>query len=293
MGSKLENDRQAAIADNALYEFETPTSDLERISSPIPPPDENGLFNTEGVLALARRRGIVECADAENVAKGVDNLVITLVLDPVRSDVGDVRLTAIAPGKWEPVAILEACGELNGLDNFNINYSVARPRNHDDLDEFKIARIVAAEGLNPYLSKSGNFLIDERGGYNFKPPVYNQFERIEHNIPDYMQPAQIGDPTWNFLSLLNCVSHCPLPSGHSRTSRWKRAVRALWDTGLLKVTLSPDCGLESATMAWTSLAYIRRYARKNITFPDAADNHAIDLIVNGFIPNPSTKSDRS
>jgi hypothetical protein len=42
-----------------------------------------------------------------------------------------------------------------------------------------------------------------------------------------------------------------------------------WDTGLLKVTLSPDCRLESATMAWTSLAYIRRYDRfSNLPEPD-------------------------
>ena len=185
MGSKSENDRQATIADDALYEFETPTSDLERISSPIPPPDENGLFNKEGVLALARRRGIVECADAEIVARGVDNFVITLVLDPVRSDVGDVRLTAIAPGKWEPVAILEACGELNGLDNFNINYSVARPRNHDDLDELKIARIVAAEGLNPYLFEKVTLshLIDERGGYNFNSQLTISSSGSNANFP--------------------------------------------------------------------------------------------------------------
>jgi hypothetical protein len=66
-----------------------------------------------------------------------------------------VPLTAIAPGKWDPVSILNACSAACGRQSFDVDVATAKPTNSDGIDEVRIARIVGADGLRPYLSRQG------------------------------------------------------------------------------------------------------------------------------------------
>ena len=46
---------------------------------------------------------------------------------------------------------------------FEVDHLQARPQNPNGLDELKIARILAADGIKPYLPRPGHYGVDQDG----------------------------------------------------------------------------------------------------------------------------------
>lgn len=101
-------------------------------------PDRDGLFDVAGVTWLAGRRHCTVTAQSD--------LVLTVAAKAA------IKLVAIAPGRWDPVAILAACTRAQGRQAYEVDVETARITNPRGLDELKIARIVGADGMQPYLS---------------------------------------------------------------------------------------------------------------------------------------------
>jgi hypothetical protein len=128
--------------------FQSPHCDRARAKNAPPAPDADGFFDFSGVIEIACGRGCI-------VGKTSD-FAANVWKSPAQADPKNkgATLTAIAPGQWEPAAILRACSAASGRKTPTVDRS-ARPTNPGGLDELKIATIVAADGLRPYLHKSG------------------------------------------------------------------------------------------------------------------------------------------
>ncbi|MBN9004901.1 MAG: hypothetical protein J0H40_05745 [Rhizobiales bacterium] len=114
-------------------DYATPACDRVRAKNAPPDPDIHGFFDAAGVVEIAGRR---QCAVTMH-----SDLLLTV------SAKASIPLVAIQPGKWDPVTILTACTKAQGRRAFEVDETTAKP-----IDEIKIARIVGADGLSPYLS---------------------------------------------------------------------------------------------------------------------------------------------
>jgi hypothetical protein len=206
--------------------FATPACDHARRRCPPPKPDETGLFDADNVTIMCGRR---QCR-----------------FEPASELFGDVRfketkigLTALSPGRWDPVAVLSACTRAHGNLPFDVDYDKVAPQNPGGLDEIRIARVVGAEGIRPYLSRKSRHL--EIDGLTVPP----------------------GKPTWAFQSLL-------FDTRGPRTSdyRVRRALRALEDAGLMHIRLGPMGGLATAKVTWSPRAYLPEPTQRPTVFAD-------------------------
>ena len=215
-------------------EYATPSCDRVRAKNPPPVPDQDGLFDSAGVTEIAGRR---QCT----VTIHTDLLLTVTAKAPI-------PVVAFALGRWEPVSILAACTRAQRRTAFEVDESTAKPeKNADGLNEIRIARVVGADGLRPYLSRAGRYEIDDT-------------------------LAVRGQPTWAFLSLI---------TGEGREYYViRRALRALEDTGLVTIEFGPQDGMKHAEITWTERAYFPRPTRPVAL--DADDDIALERLAFGW-----------
>lgn len=215
-----------------------------------PQPDSDGLFDVTGVAWIAGRR---RCAVSVQ-----SDLVLTVVAKAA------IQLVAIAPGRWDPVAILTACTTAQGRRAFEVDVDTARIENRDGLDEVKIARIVGADGLRAYLSKRGKYGVGsfdrgDRRGSRFVSPLSRRlicevsgmtFRLWSEKSSTLPTIAANGQATWAFREVLEANSDL----GIDHVTR--RGLRALSDVGLLSIKPGPRGGMSRAKFTWTKRAYL-------------------------------------
>lgn len=115
-------------------------------------PNEHGLFTVKQVAVLASKRGcrIHEAGDfvieIEHPGQG-------------RGKWTRATITAHDRGLWPPVNIFRACREAAGQPHYGVNQATAKIKNPGNLDEVRIAEIVGADGVRPYLSRPGQYEI--------------------------------------------------------------------------------------------------------------------------------------
>lgn len=195
--------------------FATAAANHARRRSSPPQPDRDGLFDADGVTIIAGRR---QCA-----VEVAGDLFVDIQFKETK-----IRVTAIAPGRWDAVAVLSACTRAHGNRAYEVDYATAKPTNPNGLDELRIAAIVAADGLRPFLSK---------------------------------RPSAA---TWAFRKVTDAWSSPKFgfreyPNGcHSlmRDYRVRRAMRALEDAGLVHIELGPRGGMATAKVTWLPRAYL-------------------------------------
>jgi hypothetical protein len=188
-----------------------------RRNSP-PVPDADGLFDLEGVTAICSRRSCRFNPVSELFGDVHSHI----------STIRTIRLVAIAPGKFDVTAIHTACTMAHGFRVYDVDYERSVPRNHDGLDEIRIARIVGATGVQPYVPKRGAYSID----------------RHSRTVL-----AIIGEPTRAFRNILRASEF------RQHTHKGARlGLRALEDAGLMHIQLGPLGGMRKCT--WTPRAYL-------------------------------------
>jgi hypothetical protein len=216
-------------------EYATSSCDRVRAKSPPPKLDVDGLFDVVGVVEIAGRRQctVTICSD----------LLLTITAK------APIPVVALAPGRWEPISILAACTRAQGRKAFEVDESTAMPENEGGLDEIRIARVVAADGLRPYLARPGGYEIDD-------------------------ERAEPGMPTLAFLSLI---------TGDGREYYvTRRALRALEDAGLVTIEFSPQGGMKDAEITWTERAYFPRPTPHPIALEEE-DDRALECMALGIL----------
>lgn len=210
-----------------------------RLNAP-PVPDADGLFDVDGVAIICGRRQCAVEPDGE--------LFATVQFNETK-----IKVTAIAPGRWDPVAILSACTKAHGNRVYAVDYETAKPTNPNGLDELRIARVVGADGIRPYLSRKSRYAGLE--GDSVRGPLI--MPPRQHVLPDTLRQVLPGHMTWSF----RCVMQKDYgPDGHwlPRTSDYnvRRALRALEDAGLVHIELGPRGGMATAKVTWLPRAYL-------------------------------------
>lgn len=213
--------------------FATAAANHARRRNSPPVPDTDGLFDAEGVAVICGRR---QCH-----FEVAGELFGTVQFRETR-----VPLTAIAPGKWDPIAILSACTRAHGGKVFEVDYATAKPTNPGGLDELRIAAVLGADGLRPYLSKTARYF---EGDHGLWAPVRNP---AETELVSFRR-ATAGKPTWAFKCVINMPDDgVPKAGGYSL----RRALRALEDAGLMSIQLGPRGGMATARCTWTARAFL-------------------------------------
>ncbi|MBB4377247.1 hypothetical protein [Bradyrhizobium sp. SBR1B] len=213
--------------------FATPAANHARSRNSPPAPDADGLFDAHGASIICGRRQCWFEPEGE--------LFAVVQFKETR-----IKLTAIAPGRWDPVAVLAACIKAHGGRVYEVDYEKVVPTNPGGLDEIRIARVVGADGLRPYLSKTGRYF---EAPYGVWAPVERPLETEQGFHQTFRVSA--GKPTWAFRILL--WRHGAPPTSDYRV---RRALRALEDVGLVHIKLGPRGGMATASCTWTPRAYL-------------------------------------
>ena len=246
--------------------FATSCNHARRLNSP-PTPDADGFFDREGVTIMCGRR---QCA-VEFISE-----FAALVQFKERK----VPLTALGPDRWGAVSILKACRKAHGGVSYGVDESTAQIKNDGGLDEAKIARIVGADGLRPYLTRPGKHgRINDAHGIVLQRPFPEAMRRegwarVDNNGPP---PAAPGMPTWAFLQIL----HGAREVGAKQNYNVRRALRALEDAGLMRIQLGPRGGMATAKCTWTERAYLPPPIVKPLAF-NHDDDRALEEIAAGL-----------
>lgn len=171
-------------------DYATTQCNRVRAKNKPPEPDSDGLFDATGVTEICGRR---QC-----VAAFVSEFAATVTHKTIQ-----VPLTAIAP------AILKACSAACGRESFDVDEAKVQVT-CDFLNEVKIARVVAAEGLRPYLKRQGDY---RRAGNVVRHPPNGLFRRLlqeDYIDADILDPpredhrleiAKAGMHTWSFFQV--------------------------------------------------------------------------------------------
>lgn len=220
-----------AEMDFAVYA--TAQSNWARQKNAPPKPDADGLFDAAGVDIICGRRQCYFEVGGE--------LFGTVQFKETR-----IPLTAIAPGRWDPVAILSACTRAHGNETFTVDYATAKPANPGGIDELRIAAVVGADGIRPYLSKTSRYF--EGGGAEL-PPLRQP--AAAERVYTLLRRDGAGKPTWAFRSLL-------FDREGPRKSDYKvrRCLRALEDAGFMHIEIGPRGGMATAKCTWLPRAYL-------------------------------------
>lgn len=232
----------------------------------MPEPDENGLFDSAGVTEIAGRRQCV-------VTIHTDLLLTVTAKAPI-------SLVAIQPGKWDPVSILSACTRAQGRRAYEVEEGTAKPTNPNGIDEIRIARIVGADGVRPYLTRPSKYHY-ARGGdgsYIYRTPQFADLIRAA-GLFTLGSSRCAGHPTWVFHQVIHDGKWSEV--GFSRISApenylCRRAFRALEDVGMVTIKRGPRGGMATAIVAWTERAYLR--PGLNLYEHDAIDQIAAGLV---------------
>jgi hypothetical protein len=206
----------------------TPSCDGLRAKNPPPKLDKDSLFDSAGAVEFAGRRrcSVTICSE----------LLLTIT-----AKAGPVPVVALAPGRWDPVAILAACTRAQARTAYEIDLNTAIVENEGGLNEIHIARIAAADGLRPYLIRPGRYDIDD-------------------------ERAAPGMPTFAFLSLI---------TGEGRDSYvTRRTLRALEDVGLVTIDYDHQSRMKDAKITWTERAFLKPSL-------NLCEDDAINMIASG------------
>jgi hypothetical protein len=204
-------------------------------------PNENGLFDIAQVAHLVTKRGcrIIDAGDYScDIHRGL-----------YRPKIGEKRVTASImahdKGLWHPVNIFRACRQAAGQPHYEIDYGRARIKNPGGLNEVLIAQVVGADGVRPYLSRPSRYFTDQRITDTTDGDTIETFK------------GPVGGWTFPMFSLFN-----PWVNQRGKSCDYRRAVRALDDAGLLKLTVGPRGGFGTATFEWLPAAYLAVEAPK-------------------------------
>jgi hypothetical protein len=182
-------------------------------------------------------------------------------------------LVAIDHDRWEGCAILKACTEACGRKTYDVDVAKARPENFDGLDELKIARVLGAIGIRPYLVRPSKYGCDEDRGYIVRPftrgwaasgyTPMGDFENIRYAPP--------GDMTWPLLSVMAYD-----PGGASRDAiRGWRALELLGMLTFIPADVVKGWGIPRKII-WHPLAYLPK--RPEPIALDAEDEAALEAM---------------
>jgi hypothetical protein len=251
-------------------DYSTPACNSVRAKNSPPEPDADGLFDLAGVREICGRRQCTLSAAGE--------FCVT-----VTHKTATTQLHAIAPGRWDPVSILKARATAHGRQTFEVDEDTAKPTNPEGLDEIKIARIVGADGLRPYLSRTGRHALWE--DMSFASPGDTQFaDRMGMAInrlnvttrvvlPEKSPRSGVGHATWAFRTILYVTENL----GNYEV---RRALRALEDVGLVTIEPGPRGGMATAKLTWTERAYLPKPTPRPVALA-ADDEHALDCLAAG------------
>jgi hypothetical protein len=220
-------------------------------------PDENGLFSLPQVTMLADERRLLTSSTDSNT-----------VCEVQKSAAGQpVQVVATQPGLWGPVEIFRACREALGEKSYEVGHGkITNPRG---LNEVRIASVIGADGINPYLTqKTWHYVCHLDGVERFwtgpKPTLFQA--HIRAKFPEYFGQvkvrAQAGDWTQPMLFVM-----CDAISNFRRNSKYRRALYALREAGLMHYPIG-------GTYEWTELAMIQP-PKPKLTAEDAAALNAL------------------
>jgi hypothetical protein len=211
----------------------------------------NGLFTVEQVAVLASTRGCV-------IHKAGDYAIEIKFPGKHRGQWTHAAIMATDRGLWHPVKIFRACREAAGQPHYEIDYARAKIRNLNNLDEIRIAEIIGADGVRAYLSRPGQYEVEHKDNGQFAQyhnPLHGAdiiaLREVFVTMGNTTPKAVAGDWTWPMF----CIMHRTI-KGAGRSYDYRRAVRALNDAGLLKLTVGPRGGFGTATFGWLRLAYL-------------------------------------
>jgi hypothetical protein len=177
------------------------------------------------------------------------------------------------------VAILKACSKVHGNQTYDVDESTAKPTNPNGLDEIRIARIVAADGMRPYLTRPSKYFsahAPDEGGYHYTPNLNRR------NNPDGEAPRHgPGHPTWDFFQIMSTGHGGDAPESVTSNSDIRRAFRALEDAGLVRIFLGPRGGFTKACIRWRPRAYFPRPAPRPAALADD-DDTALECMALGI-----------
>jgi hypothetical protein len=185
-------------------------------------PNANGLFTVDQVAVLASKR---DCL----IHKAGDYTIE--IKHPVKGQFTNASIMAHDKGLWHPVNIFRACREAARQPHYEIDYAKAKIKNPGNLDEILIASVIGADGVRPYLSGPSNLSED---GVTFG------------DVGDWTRP----------------MKHVMTGRPGGTQYHYRRAIRALDDAGLLKLTVGARGGFETATFEWLPAAYLTVEAPK-------------------------------
>ncbi|QOZ66386.1 MULTISPECIES: hypothetical protein [Bradyrhizobium] len=218
--------------------FATAAANHARRRNAPPQPDRDGLFDAEGVTIIAGHR---QCA-----VEVESDLFADIQFKETK-----VRVTAIAPGRWDAVAALAACTRAHGNRVYEVDYATAKPTNPGGLDEIRIARVVGADGVRPYLSKKGRYF---EAAYGVWAPVERPLETEQGFRETFRVSA--GKPTWVFRKLFDGFAPDGRRHRFAGDPTVRRSLRALEDAGLVRLELGPRGGMATAKVRWTERAFL-------------------------------------
>jgi len=190
-------------------------------------PDRNGLFTIKQVAVLAADRNLMTF-DTENA--NVCEVVHGIYRDRI-------QIPAYNEGSWHPIHIFRAFqeavrGQWYGVDPANKRIiksrgefrATAKISNPGGLNEILIANVIGADGVKAYSTRKG---------------IY--------------RPIVAGDRTSELDALFN-----PNPPENIKTAyKYRRALHALDDAGLIDMVSGPKAGIGTATFEWTELAMLQ------------------------------------
>jgi hypothetical protein len=214
-------------------------------------PNENGLFDIAQVAHLVAKR------DCKVIDVGDYSCTIGCSKNKTKWQLRTVSIVAQDRGLWHPVNIFRACREAAGRPHYEIDYAKAKIRNLNNLNEVLIAEIIGADGVRAYLSRPGQYEVEHKDNGQFAQ-YHNPLPAADIDLREMFvamgnttPKAVAGDWTWPMF----CIMHRTI-KGAGKSYDYRRAVRALDDAGLLKLTVGPRGGFGTATFKWLLAAYL-------------------------------------
>jgi hypothetical protein len=216
-------------------------------------PTENGLFTVDQVAVLASKRGC-------SIHRAGDYDIEIKHPGQGRGVWKQANIIAHDKGLWHPVNIFRACREAARQPHYEIDYAKAKIKNPVNLDEVRIASIVGADGVRPYLSRPSQYFMHKNGQQYHTPPAGQMRLLIAAGYTVVEEPgmgrADVGNWTWPMFAIMTNSTNSA-----GKSYDYRRAVRALDDAGLLKLTVGPRGGFGTATLEWLPLAYLQPIER--------------------------------